>query len=101
LQKYITLTRDDARKREYDNNSVICSNLPYAARLGRESLQMDGFYRTFGDRIEGVSDSRAILLSGYEKAEELLGLGSPRQKWKLFNGSIPVMLYRWDLYSDR
>jgi 23S rRNA G2445 N2-methylase RlmL len=75
----------------------VCSNLPFGERLGGENrLQLDGFYRTLGDRLSSTPGARVILLSAHERAAELLHMGKPRTTWGLWCGALKATLYRWD-----
>jgi putative N6-adenine-specific DNA methylase len=99
LDKLLTVRRQDARKVHMDvadQGPVVCANLPYGERLGKEDLQLDGFYRTLGDHLRTFpSPSRIIVLSALRQTEELLDLGKCKQ-WMLYNGPMKVALTRWD-----
>jgi len=97
LARLLRPERRDARKVEFaGERPVIVSNLPFGERVsGSNRLQLDGFYRTFGDRLRELPSARVILFTGYEAAEELLDLGEPR-RWSLMSGQLSAKLLRYD-----
>jgi 23S rRNA G2445 N2-methylase RlmL len=79
----------------------VFSNLPFGERLGENRLQLEGFYRTFGERMRTIDGGRVVLFSSLPEARWLLNLdevavGKPRF-WKFSAGDIDAWLMRWDL----
>lgn len=97
LGRLLRAERRDARKLEFvGERPVIVSNLPFGERVsGSNRLQLDGFYRTFGDRLRELPSARVILFTGYAEAEALLDLGEPR-RWSLMSGQLSAKLLRYD-----
>jgi hypothetical protein len=70
-------------------------------------MQLDGFYRTLGERIWEHAGLRAILFTAHENARALLNLDAgpltvaartPKMRqWKLRSGALDAQLYRWDI----
>lgn len=97
LSDIITIEQVDARKAHLDvPGVVIAANLPFGERLGEKSLQLDGFYRTLGEKIRALQDARILLFTAYPDAEKLLGLGEPKRT-SLPSAKLPSMLLRWDV----
>lgn len=105
LEKYLSCERVDARDAvgSLGPHSVVVSNLPFGERLGgdaKKRLQLEGFYRTFGERLRTLADARVLLFSAHPRARELLSLdGTARtmRDWPLYSGALPARLFRWDL----
>ncbi|MGE0322625.1 MAG: class I SAM-dependent RNA methyltransferase [Polyangiaceae bacterium] len=97
LDRFLSPRRLDARKLvSPGERPVVVSNLPFGERIsGGNRLQLDGFYRTFGDRLRELPTGRAILFSGYPEAEALLDLGQPR-RFSLMSGALSAKLLRYD-----
>ena len=108
LARVLTVERVDARKAALPGERpLVVSNLPFGERLGGERaggqsgrLQLEGFYRTLGERMREAHGARVILFSGYPRARELLALDDAAAKkstWKLKSGPLDAVLYRWDI----
>lgn len=95
----LVVERKDARRADYEDGMVVCSNLPFGERLGKARLQLEGFYRTLGARLGQIPDARILLFTATQDAERLLGLGQPIRRWSLYSGQMKAMLRRWDLTS--
>jgi 23S rRNA G2445 N2-methylase RlmL len=84
-------------------HAVVVGNLPFGERLGGDAhkrLQLEGFYRTLGERLRGLADARVLLFSAHPNARELLNLDAAartRRDWALYSGALPARLFRWDL----
>jgi 23S rRNA G2445 N2-methylase RlmL len=104
LADHVPIERVDARRADPPGDRpVLASNLPFGERLAPQRLQLEGFYRTLGDRIVAIPGSRALLFSAAPDARWWLNLdrravGRPR-RWSLFAGDLPAQLHRWDLPS--
>lgn len=102
LSDHIVVERVDARDAAMPGERpVVCSNLPFGERLGESRLQLDGFYRTFGERLRALDGARVVLFTAHHNAEALLGLdevavGTPR-RWRFSSGDLDARLLRWDL----
>jgi putative N6-adenine-specific DNA methylase len=102
LTAHVQLERIDAREAAFPGERpVVCSNLPFGERLGENRLQLEGFYRTFGERLRQADGARVILFSAHTDARFLLNLdevaiGRPRQ-WQFSSGDLDATLMRWDL----
>ena len=73
----------------------------FGERLGENRLQLEGFYRTFGERMREIDGGRVVLFSALPEARWLLNLdeiavGKPRF-WKFNAGDLDAWLMRWDL----
>jgi 23S rRNA G2445 N2-methylase RlmL len=83
-------------------HAVIASNLPFGERLGgdaKKRLQLEGFYRTLGERLRALPGARVLLFSAHPRARELLALDDAartKRDWALRSGALPARLYRWD-----
>ncbi len=97
LGRYLAPKRRDARKLEAPGERpVIVSNLPFGERIsGNNRLQLEGFYRTFGDRLRALPTARVLVFSGHPDAESLLDLGQPR-RFSLMSGALAAKLLRYD-----
>ncbi|MEZ4228736.1 MAG: hypothetical protein R3B89_06210 [Polyangiaceae bacterium] len=97
LDRYLAPKRRDARKLEAPGERpVIVSNLPFGERIsGGNRLQLEGFYRTLGDRLRELPTARVLLFSGHPEAEALLDLGAPR-RFSLMSGALAAKLLRYD-----
>ncbi len=96
LRKYIEAKRLDARKSILDDDSqTIVSNLPFGERLATNRLQLDGLYRTFGERLQQTKWHRVLIFSAHPKTDTLMGLGKPEKRWPIPSGKIRSFLYRW------
>jgi putative N6-adenine-specific DNA methylase len=104
LADHVVIERIDARRAEMPGERpVVCSNLPFGERLAAQRLQLEGFYRTLGDRIADVDGARALFFSATPDARWWLNLdrrcvGKPR-RWNLHAGELPAQLLRWDMPS--
>ena len=107
LDKHIAITRVDARAAAMPGeHPLIVSNLPFGERLasnraGGNRLQLEGFYRTLGDRCASIDGARVILFSAHEHARWWLHLderavGKPR-RWRFSAGDLDATLYRYDM----
>ncbi len=103
LSQHLTVIQQDARSfRLSDDRPQIFSNLPYGERLGDgKFLQLQGFYRTFGEHLlrELSSPRIALLCHADTPLDRLMPLGTAHRHWPLHNGPLPITLYRWDLHS--
>ena len=105
LQAHLTCERVDARDAvsSLGPHAVVVSNLPFGERLGgdaKKRLQLEGFYRTLGERLRGLADARVLLFSSHPRARELLALDAAartQRDWPLYSGALPARLFRWDL----
>ena len=105
LSEHLVCERVDAREAvgSAGEHALVVSNLPFGERLGGEQkkrLQLEGFYRTLGERLRALSDARVLLFSGHPRARELLALAAAartKRDWPLRSGALPARLYRWDL----
>jgi putative N6-adenine-specific DNA methylase len=103
LARVLEVERVDARKAPLPTERpVICANLPFGERLGGDNrLQLEGFYRTLGERWRGVPGARVLMFSGYARTRALLGLDDVAvrsSKWRLKSGPLDATLYRWDVH---
>jgi putative N6-adenine-specific DNA methylase len=102
---HVVIERVDARRAELPGERpVICANLPFGERLAPQRLQLEGFYRTLGDRVADVDGARALFFSAVPDARWWLNLdrrcvGKPR-RWNLFAGDLAAQLLRWDMPSS-
>lgn len=70
----------------------IVSNPPYGERLGRSRLQLEGFFRGFGEALAALPpDHRVVLLSGSPLLPRAIGR-PPTKRHELFNGPLRVEL---------
>lgn len=99
VAEHVTIARVDARKAPYDDGTTVVSNLPFGERLGKQHKQLDGFYRTLGERLGGLAGSRLLLFTAHDNAEYLLNLGRPTKRWSLYSGPLKAMLRRWDVLA--
>jgi 23S rRNA G2445 N2-methylase RlmL len=97
VAEHVTIARVDARKATYDDGTTVVSNLPFGERLGKQHKQLDGFYRTLGERLGALGGSRLLLFTSHDNAEYLLNLGQPSKRWSLYSGPLKAMLRRWDV----
>lgn len=97
LDRYLAPKRADARKLTAPGERpVIVANLPFGERIsGNNRLQLEGFYRTFGDRLRELPTARVLVFSGHPDAEHLLDLGEPR-RFSLMSGALAAKLLRYD-----
>jgi 23S rRNA G2445 N2-methylase RlmL len=99
---HVVIERVDARRAEMPGDRpVVCANLPFGERLAPQRLQLEGFYRTLGDRVADVAGARVLFFSAVPDARWWLHLdprcvGRPR-RWNLFAGDLPAQLLRWDI----
>ena len=102
LTDHVQVERIDARSAPMPGERpVVFSNLPFGERLGENRLQLEGFYRTFGERMREIDGGRVVLFSALPEARWLLNLdeiavGKPRF-WKFNAGDLDAWLMRWDL----
>jgi 23S rRNA G2445 N2-methylase RlmL len=105
LQAHLKVQRCDARDAiaaHPTDGFVVAANLPFGERLGGKVLQLQGFYRTFGDALRARPGTRAILLTAQEQAVAWLGLTDPRiRKWALPSPPLSSVLYRWDIAAAK
>lgn len=104
LAEHLHVERVDARRAELPKDErgggVVCSNLPFGERLGQNRLQLDGFYRTLGERLATVPGLRVLLFTAHPGARTLLALDDKAHRmrhWRLKSGDLDAHLYRWDL----
>jgi 23S rRNA G2445 N2-methylase RlmL len=100
VAEHVTIARVDARKATYAEGTTVVSNLPFGERLGKQQLQLDGFYRTLGERLGALHGSRILLFTSHPDAEYLLNLRRPTKRWSLYSGPLKAMLRRWDIPAD-
>ncbi len=101
VTEFVRLERVDAREANMPGDkAVVVGNLPFGERIGKNPLQLNGFYRTLGERLAGQKNARVLLLSGYERAQELLALerhAHLSRTWPLRSGDLDVTLLRYDI----
>jgi 23S rRNA G2445 N2-methylase RlmL len=110
LTKHLAVERVDARKAPLPGGDdtrtsrpVLCANLPFGERLAAGSenrLQLEGFYRTLGDRFRVLEGARVLLFSAHPQTSALLDLDDAaikHSKWRLKSGPLDATLYRWDI----
>ena len=105
LAEHLVCERVDARDAiaRLPPHAVVVGNPPFGERLGGDAskrLQLEGFYRTLGERLRGLADARVLLFSAHPNARELLNLdvaARTRRDWALYSGALPARLFRWDL----
>ncbi|MBI1945633.1 MAG: hypothetical protein HYS27_08055 [Deltaproteobacteria bacterium] len=105
LGEHLACERLDAREavKSAGEHPLVVSNLPFGERLGgddKKRLQLEGFYRTLGERLRTLHDARVLLFSAHPRARELLALDAvarTKRDWALRSGALPARLYRWDL----
>lgn len=113
LSSLLEVERVDARKAPIPSTTaggarpVICSNLPFGERLGAGAgaggdnrLQLEGFYRTLGDRLRALEGARVLLFSAHPQARALLDLDDAayqHARWRLKSGALDATLFRWDI----
>ncbi len=106
LVDHVVVERIDARRAAMPGERpVITANLPFGERLAPQRLQLEGFYRTLGDRVAALDGARALFFSAAPDARWWLDLdrrsvGRPR-RWALSAGELPASLLRWDTPSLR
>jgi putative N6-adenine-specific DNA methylase len=107
LEQHLVVERVDARRAELPSTDkgpgVVCSNLPFGERLGGNRLQLDGFYRTLGERFSSLPGLRVILFTAHPGARTLLNLDVHAHRsrhWKMKSGDLDAHLYRWDLKRE-
>lgn len=97
----VKLERVDARKAEMPGERpVVCGNLPFGERLGENKMQLDGFYRTLGDRLRACAGARVILFTAHERARDLLDIereAHTSRRWELRSGDLFADLLRYDI----
>lgn len=101
LSAHLEVEQVDARRASLEGERlVVCTNLPFGERLGKsKTLQLDGFYRTLGERLGELPGARILLFTTHPYAERLLNLGRPL-RWPLYSGPLKAMLRRWDLEGE-
>ena len=100
LQGLLQLERVDARRAAVPPGGVVVSNLPFGERLATNKLQLDGFYRTLGERFAEHSGLRVLLFTAHPAARTLLDHDNKAWRtrhWQLRSGAIEAHLYRWDM----
>jgi putative N6-adenine-specific DNA methylase len=74
----------------------VVANVPYGERLAAGSRkQLKSFYHSLGEGLSALRGHRLALLSASEDFESAFGL-RPRARVALWNGPLPVTLYRYD-----
>lgn len=96
VRDHVTLARAEARRAEIPEGAVVVGNLPFGERLGREHLQLRGFYRGLGEHLAKHPGRRVLLFSGNPQTAEWIALGR-HKRWRLMSGALEAHLYRWDL----
>lgn len=107
LTKHLQVERVDARKAPIPGPAggrpVICANLPFGERLAAGSenrLQLEGFYRTLGDRFRVLEGARILLFSAHPQTRALMDLDDVairKSHWRMKSGPLDATLYRWDV----
>ncbi|MCC7074466.1 MAG: hypothetical protein IT383_24380 [Deltaproteobacteria bacterium] len=105
LGAHLRCERQDAREAvaQAGEGAQVVSNLPFGERLGGDAnkrLQLEGFYRTLGERLRALPGARVLLFSAHPRARELLALDEAartKRDWALRSGALPARLFRWDL----
>lgn len=107
LDKHIVINRVDARAAPMPGeHPVIVANLPFGERLandrdGGNRLQLEGFYRTLGDRFASIDGARLLLFSAHEHARWWLHLderaAGKSRRWRFAAGDLDATLYRYDM----
>ncbi len=101
VEKYIDFSQGDFFKANAPATSgLMVTNLPYGERIKGEGKDQElAFYKAIGDTLKKkYSGWRAALLVSEESPWKFIGL-KPSRKFTLLNGSIPVKLVVFDLYS--
>ncbi len=102
VAEHVALERVDARRAALPPGGVVCANLPFGERLGgKNRLQLDGFYKSLGERLAEHAGLRVILFSAHPRARALLALDDvaavKTRQWPLRAGALDARLYRFDL----
>jgi 23S rRNA G2445 N2-methylase RlmL len=104
IAQLVKLERVDARKAEMPGERpVIVGNLPFGERLAAGSenrLQLEGFYRSLGERFRACVGARVILFSSHPRTAELLALepsAHVTRQWPLRSGDLEAQLLRYDI----
>ena len=84
--------RDVAELSHHGRYGVIFANPPYGERMQEASLKE--LYHVLGERFKALSDWSMYLITGYEQAEQALGLKADKNR-KLYNGMIKTYLYQF------
>ena len=100
----VKLERVDARKAEMPGERpVVVGNLPFGERLAAGSenrLQLEGFYRSLGERLGAIPGARVILFSSHPRAAQLLDLekhAHQTRRFPLRSGDLDCELLRYDI----
>jgi putative N6-adenine-specific DNA methylase len=105
VEKYIEFEDGDFFKLKAPASSgLLVTNLPYGERVKGEGAADDRddlleYYKALGDKLKkDYAGWRAALLAADDTPWKFIGL-KPTRKIPLLNGSIPVKLLVFDLYS--
>lgn len=85
--------RDVADLRHPKKYGFIISNPPYGERLGDEK-EMESLYRVIGDSYRGLDSWSMFLVTGFENAEDCLGLKANKNR-KIYNGMLKTYFYQF------
>jgi len=101
VEKYMTFSKADFFESKAPAPSgLLVTNLPYGERIkGEFGGDDESFFKAIGDKLKkDYSGWRAAILAAEDSPWKFIGL-KPTRKIRLLNGSIPVRLLVFDLYS--